>query len=448
METTEPRSIVDQIIEDIQTPGRVRTLLDELQPYDKARAYIDLPEEYRKPYLLLFDAEEIAEILQEMEEEDQASLIDTMGINQTSNVLNHMSSDDVADLLSNMEQPSVEAILNTMESEEAEKVMELLQYPDDTAGGIMTNDYVWVKSWSTVGEAIEKLRNFAKIVESIYYLYVLNEKKELIGVLSIRDLLITEPHTPVLDIMFERLITVGPFADQEEVAHLMQRYDFVALPVVNDQKHLIGIVTIDDAIDVVIEEAREDISRLSAAGITTSVQMTSLQSAMRRLPWLVSLLFIGMISGSIIASFESTLETVVALTFFMPMIAGMTGNTGTQSLAVIIQALARGEIDKEMAFLWIRREAGVGIIIGTICGVLITLLSIVWQGSAILGLVVGVSLFATLIIGTLAGTIVPIVLHFLKVDPLVASGPLITTLNDIFSLLIYFSIANMFLNYL
>jgi magnesium transporter len=423
-------------------------LLDELQPYDKAKIYLDLPEEYKKPFLLELKPEEIAEILQELEESEQSTLIVTLGIDEASNVLNLMSSDDVADLLGNMEQTNVDALLNTMEYEEAEKVIELLQYPQDSAGGIMTSDYVWVKERFTVAEAIEKLRTFAKIVESIYYLYVLNQNKELIGVLSIRDLLITEPDVPVSEIMFERVITVGPFTDQEEVANLMQRYDFVALPIVDDNRHLIGIVTIDDALDVVIEEAREDISRLSATGISTTMQMTSLQSAMRRLPWLILLLFIGMISGSIISHFESTLQAVVALTFFMPMIAGMTGNTGTQSLAVIIQALARGEIEREAVLKWVRREAGVGFIIGTICGGLISLLGLLWQGNLVLGLVVGVSLFATLIIGTLAGTIVPIVLHYLKVDPAVASGPLITTLNDIFSLLIYFSIASMFLQHL
>jgi magnesium transporter len=448
MDNQEEKPLMEQFIDGFRDQQEVRTLLDELQPYDKAKVYLNLPEEYKKPFLLELHSEEIAEVLQEIEESEQSVLIERLGVDHASSVLNLMSSDDVADLLGNMEQTSVDALLTTMEYEEAEKVIELLQYPQDSAGGIMTSGYVWVKKWFTVAETIEKLRAFAKIVESIYYIYVLNEKKELIGALSIRDLLLSEPKQQVSEIMFERVISVGPYTDQEEVAKIMQRYDFVALPVIDDHQQLIGIITIDDVIDVVIEEAQEDISRLSAAGVQTTTQTTAFHSAIRRLPWLILLLFIGMISGSIISQFENTLHAVVALTFFMPMIAGMTGNTGTQSLAVVIQALARGEIERGEALKWVRREAGVGFIIGSVCGVLITILGIVWQGDPTLGMVVGISLFATLIIGTLAGTVVPIVLHYLKVDPTVASGPLMTTLNDIFSLLIYLSIASLFLQHL
>jgi magnesium transporter len=445
MDNHEIQPLIEQFIGGLNDQHEIRTLLDELQPYDKAKVYLNLPVEFKKRFLLELHSEEIADVLQELEESQQAVLIEQLGIDHASSVLNLMSSDDVADLLGNMEQTSVDALLTTMEYEEAEKVIELLQYPQDSAGGIMTSDYVWVKVPFTVGEAIEKLRSFAIIVESIYYLYVLDENKKLIGVLSIRDLLLSKPDQQVSEIMFERVISVGPLTDQEEVARIMQRYDFVALPVIDDNQHLVGIITIDDAIDVVLEEAQEDISRLSAAGFQTALQTTAIHSAMRRLPWLILLLFIGMISGSIISQFEDTLNAVVALTFFMPMIAGMTGNTGTQSLAVIIQALAKGEIQRNQILKWIQREAGVGLIIGSVCGLLISILGLVWQGNPILGMVVGISLFATLIIGTLAGTIVPIMLHYLKVDPAVASGPLITTINDILSLLIYFSIASVFL---
>jgi magnesium transporter len=432
----------------LETGQEVRLWLDELQPYDKAYIYLNLPESYRKPFLNELLSEEVAEIMQEMDEEDQAVLIESLGINEASGVLNHMSSDDVADLLGNMEATNVDALLETMQTEEAEKVIELLRYPEDSAGGIMTSDYVWVKEHFTIEEATAKLRTFAKIVESIYYLYVLNEEKKLVGALSIRDLLISEPKQHIREIMYERVISVNALTDQEEVAKIMRRYDFLALPVVNEDGHLIGIVTIDDAIDVVVEEAQEDISRLSAAGGQTTMQTSAIQSAMKRLPWLILLLLIGMISGTIISRFENTLDTVVALTFFMPMIAGMTGNTGTQSLAVMIQAITRGELGEQAVIKWVRREAGVGVIIGTVCGTLISLLGLWWQGDATLGLVVGVSLFATLIIGTLAGTIVPIVLHYAKIDPTVASGPLITTINDILSLFIYFSIATIFLHQL
>jgi magnesium transporter len=211
---------------------------------------------------------------------------------------------------------------------------------------------------------------------------------------------------------------------------------------------LLGIVTIDDIIDVVIKEANEDIEKLSASGKSIDFDTKTFVAAARRLPWLILLLFIGLISGSIISSFENTLEQVVAIAFFMPMIAGMTGNTGTQSLAVVVRGLITHDIEKGVILRLIARELGVGVTIGITCAILIAIIAYIWQGSFILGAVVGVSLFFTLVIGTLAGTIIPLILFRLNIDPAVASGPLITTINDIFSLLTYFGIATMFLNYL
>lgn len=211
---------------------------------------------------------------------------------------------------------------------------------------------------------------------------------------------------------------------------------------------LIGIITVDDMIDVFIQEANEDIEKLSASGKAIDFDTKSYVAAYRRLPWLILLLVIGVVSGSIISSFQSALQQLVAITFFIPMIMGMTGNIGTQSLAVVVRGLASEEIDKKVITRLIFREMNVGIMIGLICGLLISVIALIWQGSFALGLVVGFSLFLTLIIGSLSGTIIPILLYRLKIDPAIASGPLITTLNDIFSLMIYFSLATAFIEYL
>jgi magnesium transporter len=229
---------------------------------------------------------------------------------------------------------------------------------------------------------------------------------------------------------------------------MTERYDFLAIPVVDEENVLVGIVTVDDIIDVVIKEANEDIEKLSASGKSIDFDTKTFVAAARRLPWLILLLFIGLISGSIISTFENTLDQVVAIAFFMPMIAGMTGNTGTQSLAVVVRGLISHDIDKGVITRLVLRELGVGVTIGVTCAILISIIAYIWQGSFILGAVVGVSLFFTLIIGTMAGTIIPLILFRLNIDPAVASGPLITTINDIFSLLTYFGIATMFLNYL
>lgn len=248
--------------------------------------------------------------------------------------------------------------------------------------------------------------------------------------------------------MYSRVVKVDALTDQEEVAKLISRYDFVSIPVVEEENKLVGVITVDDIIDVVIQEANEDIEKLSASGKAIDFNTKPLIAASRRLPWLILLLFIGLISGSIIDGFSATLEKSVALAFFMPMIAGMTGNTGTQSLAVVVRGLASKDLNFRQVIKLIARELWVGIMIGIICAIMITIIAYLWQGSLTLGLVVGSSLLITLIIGTLAGTIIPLILYKFKVDPAVASGPLITTINDILSLLIYFGIATMFITQL
>lgn len=245
--------------------------------------------------------------------------------------------------------------------------------------------------------------------------------------------------------MYSRVVKVDVHTDQEDVAKLISRYDFITLPVIEEDGKLVGVITVDDIIDVVIQEANEDIEKLSASGKSIDFTTKPFVAAYRRLPWLILLLFIGLVSGSIIDRFSATLEQVVALAFFMPMIAGMTGNTGTQSLAVVVRGLVSYDLDVKQVMKLVFRELWVGIIIGVTCAVMIALIAFVWQGNIVLGLVVGSSLLITLIIGTLAGTVIPLILYKFNVDPAVASGPLITTINDILSLLIYFGIATMFI---
>ncbi len=312
----------------------------------------------------------------------------------------------------------------------------------------MTNRFVWIKDYYTVREAIDKLKNFASYAETISYLYVIDENRKLVGVVSYRDLLLAELDQKIKDIMFTRVIYVSAYTDQEEAAAILERYDFLALPVVDDNHILLGIITFDDMLDVIIEEANEDIEKLSASGKAIDFDTKASVAAWRRLPWLVLLLVIGVLSGSIISYFEDTLSLVVALTFFMPMISGMTGNTGTQSLAVVVRGLAGQKVNKKEIFQLIYREFLVGLLIGIVCGLLISAIAYLWQGNIYLGLVVGLSLLLTLIIGTLSGTIIPLILYKINIDPAIASGPLITTLNDIFSLITYFTIATLFLDYL
>ncbi|WAA09257.1 magnesium transporter [Fervidibacillus albus] len=422
-------------------------LLDELQPYDIAKIYANLPQKFKTRFLFHLNNNTLADVIQEMEDVDlQFEILNKLTVDKKGEVLNLMDNDDLASLLHDLPSEKADSLLKEMKHEESTIVQNIMQYPEETAGRLMTNRFVWIRHYYTVTEAVEKLKNFAEYAETINYLYVVDEARKLVGVVSYRDLLLAESHQKIKDVMYERVISVSALTDQEDAARTLERYDFLALPVVDENNVLLGIVTFDDMLDVIIKEAEEDIEKLSASGKAIDFDTKASVAARRRLPWLVLLLIIGIISGGIISYFEETLNVVVALAFFMPMITAMTGNTGTQSLALVVRGLAGQEPDRNAIVKLIVREFFVSLIIGIVLGIMITLIAYVWQGNMYLGLVVGLSLFGAIIIGTLSGTVIPLILYRFKIDPAIASGPLITTLNDIFSLLTYFAIATAFLN--
>lgn len=321
-------------------------------------------------------------------------------------------------------------------------------YKHETTGTLMKQGYIALQEFYTVEQALSHLREQVHGKQNIHYVYIVNQENKLTGVLSIRELLAAIDKDVLTDIMKRNLVYLPSDLDQEEAAKTFRDEDLVSIPVVNKSKKLIGIIHVEDIIDVIHQEADEDIEKLMATGKEIDFNTRPFVAAGKRLPWLIILLFVGLISGKIMESFEDTLDAVVALAFFMPMIAGMTGNTGTQSLAVVVRGLVSEKLSmkKSLQLLW--RELLVGIIIGLTCASLIAIIAYAWRGSLMLGLVVGASLLVTLIIGTIAGTIIPLILYKLKADPAVASGPLITTINDILSLLIYFGIATMFISQL
>ncbi len=434
-----------QLLQEGKKP-QFQEIIDELQPYDMAHQYHHLPPKHRNKFLLYLSIKQLTKLMKELDKGNQLDVLHKLGIEKSSKVLDLMENDNIASLLSELAPEKIEEILSEMKQEESEVVQSLISYPPETAGRLMTNRYVWIPRHYTIREAIDKLKHFADIAEYLNYLYVIDEQKKLVGVVSYRDLLLGNLQDMIEDVMYSKVIHAYVYTDQEEAARMISRYDFVSLPVIKANGALVGVITVDDVIDVVMQEANEDIEKLSASGKAISFNTKPLVAAYRRLPWLILLLFVGLASGGIISSFEETLQSVVALAFFMPLIAGMTGNTGTQSLAIVVRGLVSQDLNSKQSIKLFFRELMVGIIIGVTCGIFITIIAYIWQGNLILGLVVGSSLLLTLIIGTLAGTIIPLVLYKFKVDPAVASGPLITTINDIFSLLIYFGIANILIS--
>lgn len=454
METSEHQTVelpLDSIKLAIQKRNKpaMRQLLEELQPYDLGQIFFRLNGVYRRQFLEFLSPEEIADLVEELEKTEQLDILAALPPEKLSRVLNRMSSDDMADLLGGLEEQKAQTLLKKMERAEADKVRALLDYPQDTAGGKMTTEYISVYDHYTVDEAIQYLRQEAPTAETVYYIYVIDGDDRLVGVVSLRELLIAQPDVPVREIMYERVIAVPAEMDQEEVATILGRYDFLAIPVVDDENRLLGIITVDDILDVLIEEAQEDIAKLSAVGQAEKGVLTSpFVAARRRIPWLMLLLFIGVLTSKLVGYFEDTISKLTALAFFMPMVAGMTGNTGTQSLALVIRGISSGELTRDKYSRFILQQASVGLIIGAVCSLLIVGVLYGMENDLRLGIVVGISLLLTLLIGTIAGTVIPLLLHWLKVDPAVASGSLITTLSDVFSLVVYFGIATLCLNFL
>ncbi|TCT22398.1 magnesium transporter [Melghiribacillus thermohalophilus] len=420
----------------------------QLHSYDQAHIFNSQTDNARQKIYTYLSPEEMAEILQHFDSDQIEPVIAEMDPRFAVQILEEMSTDDAVDILNTLDKNIVASFLAIMNKEEASEIKDLLHYEEKTAGSIMTTEFVSVSSYMNVREAMLHLRNVAPDAETIYYVYVVDDQKRLVGVISLRDLIIAEDDCPVKEIMSERIVSVSVGDDQEEVGRVMMDYDLLALPVVDFQNHLLGIITVDDIMDVMEEEASEDYSKFAAVADMEKLDKNSFHAARKRIPWLVILLFLGMVTATIISRFETILSEKAILVVFIPLIMGMAGNTGTQALAVAVRGIATGELEKEGKKKIVYREAGTGLITGFTCGILIMAIVYLWKGDIYLGILVGITIMATLFVATIAGAFVPLVMHVLKIDPAVASGPFITTINDIISILIYFGIATVFMNLL
>ncbi|MGM7680884.1 magnesium transporter [Cytobacillus sp. Hm23] len=422
----------------------------DLHPYDQAKFFVKLDKNVRMLLYRFLSPKEMAAIFEniEIEEEDYQRILSEMNPNFAANMLAEMYADDAVDVLNEIDKDQAASYLTIMDDESAGEIKELLHYEESTAGSIMTTEFIAIHANQTVRSAMHILKKEAPRAETIYYVYVINEEKQLVGVISLRDLIISHDETMIADMMYDRVLAVSVAEDQEEVARKMKDYNFLAVPVVDFRNHLLGIITVDDIMDVMDEEASEDYSKLAAISDVDSFDKNPLTAARKRLPWLIILLFLGMMTANLIGKFEKTLEQVAILAMFIPLIAGMAGNTGTQALAVAVRGIATGEHEHQSKWKLLIREAGTGLITGVTCGVLVTIIVYFWQHNIFLGILVGLSILATLIVATIAGALVPLIMHKLKIDPAVASGPFITTINDILSILIYFGMATLFMSYL
>lgn len=419
-----------------------------LHSYDQAQFYEKVGPDIRKLMYAILSPKEMADLYEglEVDDDEYESYLKEMNTTYGAEMLSHMYTDDAVDVLNELDNHQRESYLEMMDEEVAGEISELLGYAEDTAGSIMTTEYVAIPENSTVRSAMTILRKEAPNAETIYYVFVVDDVHRLTGVVSLRDLIIAEEEALIRDIMNERVVMVHVDDDQEAVAQIMKDYNFLATPVIDNKGKLLGIITVDDIIDVIDEEASEDYSKLAGISDMDKFDMNPLQSATKRLPWLVVLLFLGMLTANLMGQFEATLEKVALLAIFIPLIAGTSGNSGTQALAVAIRGIATGDLEKENKFKLLIREMFTGMIMGVVCGLIIIGIVYFWKGELLLGMLVGAAICCSIIVATLAGSFIPLLMHRLKIDPAVASGPFITTLNDITSILIYLGLATVFLS--
>ncbi len=429
-----------------------RELKSGAHPGDLLDLFEDLAIEQKVELMEMLSADDAAHIFQEMEDFEQAEILRLLEHDRAKFILKSLASDDAADLIGELSPEDAQNMMELIDDEELPVDFgDLLKYPEDTAGGIMTTEFISLPADIPVEEAIARLREIAPEAETIYYVYVVDGDNRLIGVISLRDLIASSDGTIIKDVMRRNVISVYAELDQEEVARVVSKYDLLAVPVVDDQNRLLGIITVDDVIDVLEQEATEDIYRLAGASEVEGMELTkaSVGKVVRlRMPWLFISMAGGILSGSVIGVFETTLEAIVMLAVFIPVLMDMGGNVGTQSSTIFVRGLATGEIEKTELWPYFFREIRIGAVMGVLCGILISVAAFFWQGNMYLGLVVGISMLATISVAALIGTLVPMLCTMVNIDPAITAGPFVTTIKDVTGLLIYFTVASVFLEYL
>ena len=438
------QEIIDKI--DRQEFELIKTELSELHNVDIAELIEELDEEYGKILFELFEDETSAEILVELDEESREAVLEDLSSQEIAeDLIENLDSDDAADIIADLpSEKKVEVLSHIEDIEHASDIVDLLSYPENTAGGLMAKELIKVNEKWAVLRCVREMRKQAEEVDKVYTIYVVDDDDVLLGTLSLKKLLLSPEKTFIKNIYNEKVFSVKANSDDEEVANIMEKYDLVVLPVVDDLNRLIGRITIDDVVDIMKEEAMEDYNK--ASGISEQVDASDniLTLTRARLPWLLIGLMGGIMGAEVIGIFD--IENNIELAFFTPLIAAMGGNVGVQSAAIIVQGLASNNLGMDSLAQRLIKELGVALLNGIICsGLIMIITSLIGYPNSI-SFTVSISLMAVIIFAALFGTFIPLVLDKYKIDPALATGPFITTVNDVLGLFIYFMIGKLFLN--
>ena len=424
-------------------------LIRKTHPADLAVVFRYLnDEEQTQVFSIMVDDGQAVEFLVELDDTLIANLLENETPERIATVIQESSANDQSFILSTLEDEQAQSVIELLKTEEQEEIEELMGYPEDSAGAMMTTNVFTLYQNTTCRDALKSLQDQSE-AEMVFYLYITDDDDRLVGVASLRALATTPPDTILQDIMVKRVHTVRPETDQEEVAQIVAQYNYLAVPVLDADDQLLGIVTVDDVVDVIREEATEDFLQMAGAGKDREILLkSSWENARARLPWLFASWIGGIFAASIIGTFEHLLESMIALAAFIPVIIGMGGNIGTQSSTIIVRGIATGriEIGSELKVMW--KEVRVGIILGALYGLLLGVFAKFRfiDADPMLGIVVGLSIGCSMLIAVAVGTFIPMFLRKVDIDPAIATGPFVTTSIDILGVLFYFVIAEYFLS--
>ncbi len=451
VQTRDVFKVDKEVIENITTlienqdSHSILNIFANLHPADIAEIINHLNIDDAQYVFGILDKDTAVEVITELDEDLREEILSEIDKNRITDIVEELDSDDATDIVSELPQPIAEHVLDNIDKEDSQEVKELLKYADDTAGGLMSSDFVYVYDDATLRQAIRKVREHADEFEQIYHIYVLNKKNQLLGFVPLKELLTNPLRTKITDVMEEDLIYVTPDVDQEEVAQIMDKYDLVSLPVVDENKVMLGRITIDDIVDVIQEEAEEDISKM--AGLTDDEEFShsTLKVSKIRLPWLLVSLFGELISAIVLSHFQASIEQVIVASFFIPIIMAMGGSSGQQAAIVMVRNLGTNDVWFSEVLKKLLKEFRVALVNGIISSVILLVMTYFFFSTELyFSLLLSFTLLIIMINATVIGAAVPIILSKMGVDPVVATGPFVATTNDIIGLLTYFIILSIF----
>jgi len=422
----------------------VLEIIRSLHPADQAKVFNELNQEKQKELLQKLEISEIADIFDELEDKHTLTAARNLPLPFLADIIDDMDPDEAADLLGDLPGQEVRKTISLLE--EPEEILPLLRYPDETAGGRMTTDFLVLGPEDTAEAAIQYLRSTGWETDIPYYLFVVNQEKELLGVMGLRELVCADPDQEIKEIMSSHVVSVQAMEDQEEAAGVMKHYDLSALPVLNTKEQLVGVISHDDILDVLADETTEDIYRLASVSDSALEPDSKLFLQLKgRLPWLLLNTITALIGSWVISNFGDLFVKVAVLAFFQSVVAAQGGNAASQNVAMIVRSLALGKVEPKKVLPILLRQITVGLLLGIVIGLIVGVGVGFWQANPYLGFVLGLALLGNMLVASIVGTLAPLILDFAGQDPALASSVLVTAITDIIGFLIFLSLASLFL---